>query len=62
MNADDDYYDGDMSDREYRARVRRDQERDEYYANIRKAESKRKSEDRGAYRFSSDDDDQYSSY
>ena len=62
MNADDDYYDGDMSDREYRARVRGEQERDEYYANVRKAESKRKSEDRGAYRFSSDEDDQYSSY
>jgi hypothetical protein len=62
MNTEDDYYDGDMSDREYRARVRRDQERDEYYANIRKNETKRRSEDRSPYRFSSDDDGVYSSY
>lgn len=62
MNTEDSYFGHDVSDREYRARVRGEQERDEYYANIRKAESKRKSEDRGAYRFSSDEDDQYSSY
>jgi hypothetical protein len=58
MNIEDDYYDGDMSDDEYRMRIRREQERDEYYANVRKSEIK----DKSPYRFSSDDDDQYLSY
>lgn len=62
MNTEDDYFDGDMSDEEYRQRIRREQERDEYYANIRKTETKQRSEDRSPHRFSSDDDDMYSSY
>lgn len=62
MNTEDSYFGHDMSNDEYCQRVRQEQERDEYYANIRKAESKRRSEDRGAYRFSSDEDDSYSSY
>lgn len=62
MNNEDSYFGHDMSDGEYRQRIRQERDRDEYYANARKNETKRKSEDRGAYRFSSDDDDQYSPY
>ena len=32
MNDEDDYYDGDMSDREYRRRVRREEESVRFYA------------------------------
>ena len=62
MNTEDDYFDGDMSDDEYRQRIRREQEREEYYANARKTESKRRNEDTSPYRFSSDDDNMNSSY
>ena len=62
MNIEDDYYDGDMSDDEYRLRVLREKQRDDYYANIRKKQVTRKSSDTTSYRFSSDDDDQYLSY
>lgn len=62
MNIEDDYYDGDMSDREYRQRIQREREREQYYANARKQQTNRRSEDRGSYRFTSDGDDQYLSY
>ena len=32
MNIEDDYYDGDMSDNEYRQRIAREKERDAFYA------------------------------
>ena len=38
MNTDDDYYDGDMSDREYRQRIRREEESERFYAQQRKLE------------------------
>jgi hypothetical protein len=56
MNNEDDYYDGDMSDDEYRQRRIREQERDEFYANARKT-WKPSNNDKSPYRFSSDDDD-----
>lgn len=62
MNTEDSYFGHDMSDREYRERIRQEQARDDYYANARKNETKRKSSDSGAYRFSSDGDDQYLMY
>lgn len=62
MNRDSDYYDGDMSDDEYAYRQRAEEESRNYYANIKKTETKRKSDDDIAYRFSDDDDDMYSSY
>jgi hypothetical protein len=61
MNIEDDYYDGDMSDEEYRQRIRREQEREEYYANIRKTWNL-SNNDKSPYQFSSDDDDMSSSY
>lgn len=61
MNTEDDYYDGDMSDEEYRQRIRREKEREEYYGNISKR-SKPSNNDKSPYRFSSDDDDMSSSY
>ena len=61
MNTEDDYYDGDMSDEGYRQRIRREKEREEYYANIRKT-WKTSNDDKSPYRFSSDDDDMPSSY
>ncbi len=42
MNDEDDYYDGDMSDSEYRERLRRERAREEYYAQIRQKEKQRK--------------------
>ena len=56
MNNEDDYYDGDMSDEEYRQRRIREQDRDEFYANARKT-WKPSNNDKSHYRFSSDDDD-----
>jgi hypothetical protein len=35
MNTEDDYFDGDMSDEEYRQRIRREQESDRFYARQR---------------------------
>ena len=35
MNTDDDYFDGDMSDREYRQRIRREEESDRFYTRQR---------------------------
>ena len=61
MNNNRDYFDGDMSE-EYLYRQRAEEESRNYYANIRKTETKRKSDDDIAYRFSDDDDDMYSSY
>lgn len=37
MNTEDDYFDGDMSDDEYRERIQRERERDEFYARVAKA-------------------------
>lgn len=61
MNNEDGYYHGDMNDAEYQQRIHREQEREEYYANIRKT-WKSSNNDRSPYRFSSDDDDMSSSY
>ncbi len=61
MNTEDDYYDGDMSNEEYRRRIAREKERDQFYANARKT-SKSSNNDKSPYRFSSDDDDAYLSY
>jgi hypothetical protein len=40
MNTEDDYYDGDMSDDEYRQRVRRQEEADAFYARQRQREQR----------------------
>ena len=61
MNIEDDYYDGDMSDEEYRQRTIREKEREEYYANVRKT-WKPSNNDKSTYRFSSDDDDMNLTY
>ena len=34
MNTTDNYFDGDMSDDEYRERIKRERERDEFYARV----------------------------
>lgn len=62
MNRNGDYFDGDMSDDEYAYRQRAEEDSRNYYANARKTETKRKSDDDTAYRFSDDDDDAYLSY
>jgi hypothetical protein len=42
MNDEDDYFDGDISDREYRQRYQREQARDEFYAREREAYKKKR--------------------
>jgi hypothetical protein len=56
MNTEDDYNDGDMSDNEYRQRIRRQEESDRYYA--QKAEEQRKkNSSSGVYYSPSEDSD-----
>jgi hypothetical protein len=61
MNYEDDDHGSDMSDEEYRRRIAREKESQEFYANVRKT-WKPSNNDKSSYRFSSDDDDAYLSY
>ena len=42
MNTEDDYYDGDMSDAEYRQRIKREEESERYYAQQRELYKQKK--------------------
>jgi hypothetical protein len=54
MNTEDDYYNGDMSDDEYRQRIRQQEESDRFYA--REAEKHKKASG-GVYYSPSEDSD-----
>ena len=54
MNTEDDYYDGDMSDNEYRQRIQRQEESDRFYA---KEAEKHKKSSGGVYYSPSEDND-----
>jgi hypothetical protein len=56
MNTEDDYYDGDMSDREYRQRIQREQDSDRYYAQQRELYNKKQAERKVYYSPSEDSD------
>ena len=56
MNTEDDYYDGDMSDSEYRQRIRREEESDRYYAHQRELYKQKQSASRVYYSPSESDD------
>jgi hypothetical protein len=57
MNIEDDYYDGDMSDNEYRQRIAREKERDAFYANEAAAYRQRQASSKIIYPKVSDDYD-----
>jgi hypothetical protein len=49
MNNEDDYFDGDMSDSEYRQRIRREEESRRFYANQRDLHKKEQAASRVYY-------------
>jgi hypothetical protein len=57
MNIEDDYYDGDMSDNEYRQRIAREKERDAFYAREAAAHRQRQAASKIIYPKVSDDYD-----
>jgi hypothetical protein len=56
MKKEDDYYDGDMSDREYQFRIERERERELYYAQQRELHNKKQAERKVYYSPSEDSD------
>jgi hypothetical protein len=56
MNTEDDYYDGDMSDSEYRQRIRREEESDRYYAHQRELHKQKQATSRVYYSPAEDQD------
>lgn len=56
MNTEDDYYDGDMSDNEYRQRIKREEESDRFYAHQRELYKQKQAASRVYYSPSEDED------
>ena len=56
MNDEDDYYDGDMSDAEYRQRIKREEESERYYAHQRELYKQKQSSNKVYYSPSEDED------
>jgi hypothetical protein len=56
MNTEDDYYDGDMSDAEYRQRIKREEESERYYAHQRELYKQKQSSNKVYYSPSEDED------
>lgn len=56
MNTEDDYYDGDMSDAEYRQRIKREEESKRYYAHQRELYKQKQSSNKVYYSPSEDED------
>ena len=59
MNTEDDYFDGDMSDEEYRQRIKREKESELFYAQQREI-YKQKQLANKVYYSPSEDEDEYS--
>ena len=56
MNTENDYYDGDMSDAEYRQRIKREEESKRYYAHQRELYKQKQSSNKVYYSPSEDED------